>query len=335
MAGEKIPANVDERYLQAYLDAEDKKIAKTGYGGKHLWSICPCSKCLDRRHGSGPRQMLKKDSAPPAPIPWAPEVVDASLKRYGLRRHKPVGKRASEGIIYAHINYGELLCPEFAKAKEALVAFWKDIPGREADYNVIRVRNDYVAPGHTQIDFIAVPDFDTADEPTPTRVTRFHQQRKGQPFSYIPGNEGYNSEVVYHHKWMFVLDDYKGFDVQASKTRSCRWYPFVFPDERPKIGSKAIWTEITKRFEKKLANPGITQADYAKALSGELKRYGLIAVTYYARGKSVGSHLPLVELGFAIRPRQEHEIDAEYVVVIYEKRKGQFMKVQEATKRGE
>lgn len=45
---------------------------------------------------------------------------------------------------------------------------------------------------------------------------------------------------IYHHKWMFVADDYTGFDVERSKKRSKQWtsIPGI---NKSKIGKKSYW----------------------------------------------------------------------------------------------
>ena len=45
---------------------------------------------------------------------------------------------------------------------------------------------------------------------------------------------------IYHHKWLFVKDDYDGFDVEESKTRSRAWMALTDID-RTRIGKKSYW----------------------------------------------------------------------------------------------
>jgi hypothetical protein len=47
---------------------------------------------------------------------------------------------------------------------------------------------------------------------------------------------------VYHHKWLFVADDYTGFDVRESKARSRAWMQLADVD-RSRIGKKSYWRE--------------------------------------------------------------------------------------------
>ncbi len=45
---------------------------------------------------------------------------------------------------------------------------------------------------------------------------------------------------IYHHKWLFVDDDYRGFDVAESKARSVQWIGLGDVD-RSRIGRKSYW----------------------------------------------------------------------------------------------
>jgi len=49
-----------------------------------------------------------------------------------------------------------------------------------------------------------------------------------------------NEKKIWHHKWTFVDDDYRGFDVDASFNRSKAW--LKIPDINFNvIGHKHIW----------------------------------------------------------------------------------------------
>ena len=86
------------------------------------------------------------------------------------------------------------------------------------------------------VSFIKSPDFDTADEPIvgdvitvkPDGTTR-RRSRRADP-------------QIYHHKWLFVADDYKGFNVAASKRRSATWLKLADID-KSRIGTKSYWEE--------------------------------------------------------------------------------------------
>lgn len=49
--------------------------------------------------------------------------------------------------------------------------------------------------------------------------------------------------LVYHHKWLFVKDDYQGFDVSRSKSRSLQWKQIlgVSRYHSSRIGRQGYW----------------------------------------------------------------------------------------------
>jgi hypothetical protein len=136
--------------------------------------------------------------------------------RYG------VGKQMGPNI-YLHRAYERLLGPVVETARRHLP------PGFV--YTVVKYNQQTGA-----VSFIHSPDFDTAPEPTvgdlwtvsPTGAARLRRQL---PDPYL-----------YHHKWLFVADNYPGFDVQASKARSLLWH--ALPDvDRSRIGRRSYWEE--------------------------------------------------------------------------------------------
>lgn len=79
------------------------------------------------------------------------------------------------------------------------------------------------------IRFDEAPDFDTAREPHPGDFIEVNistkEIRRG------------HSDFIWHHKWMWVDDDYTGFDVGESYEWSKQWTQFI---SHPS-GSKKIW----------------------------------------------------------------------------------------------
>lgn len=91
-------------------------------------------------------------------------------------------------------------------------------------------------PKQNQMTFTQSPDWDTPAHESivgdailvrADGSTRFIKQHK-DPW-------------IYHHKWMFVADDYTGFDVERSKQRSKQWtsIPNI---NKSKIGKLSYWT---------------------------------------------------------------------------------------------
>jgi hypothetical protein len=81
-----------------------------------------------------------------------------------------------------------------------------------------------------------VADFDTAPEPTIGTIiavkTDGSCRRTAAP----------SDPFIYHHKWLFVDDDYDGFDVEESKRRSVAW--LALPDvDKSRIGRRSYWRQ--------------------------------------------------------------------------------------------
>ena len=94
------------------------------------------------------------------------------------------------------------------------------------------------------ISFQWSPDFDTADEPVVTKTITV--KMTSQVNITTPAKL-----QIWHHKWLWVRDDYQGFDVEASKARSLLWAPHVSAEEKRKIGYLKYWDSIRHRWEKK------------------------------------------------------------------------------------
>jgi len=97
---------------------------------------------------------------------------------------------------------------------------------------------------HDVITFTFSPDWNTADEPT---VGDAILVKADGPIKFI---KQHKDPWIYHHKWMFVADDYAGFDVEKSKLRSKQWtsIPGI---NKSKIGKKSYWeSKILPMFRK-------------------------------------------------------------------------------------
>jgi hypothetical protein len=136
--------------------------------------------------------------------------------RYGIG--KEIG-----GAVYLHRDYQDLLGVAVSAAQARIPA---DFPYTIIKYS-LRTGN---------VTFIASPDFDVSPEPIagdhwivpPENPARF---RPVLPDPYL-----------YHHKWLMVSDDYKGFDVEASKARSRQWLSLPGID-KSRIGRRSYWEQ--------------------------------------------------------------------------------------------
>jgi len=137
-------------------------------------------------------------------------------RRYG------VGKEIG-GAVYVHRLYEARLGDVVSKAKQQLPA--------DFTYDVVK----YNSRTET-VSFIKSIDFDTAPEPT-----------VGDSLSVdLEGNVRRRSQSsdpeIYHHKWLFVVDEYEGFDIEESKRRSAALNAIDGVD-RKRIGRKSYWSE--------------------------------------------------------------------------------------------
>lgn len=126
-----------------------------------------------------------------------------TFNRSPIKRHHPVGKRISTRI-YVHRDYALRAIP------------------RELFQLAMRIAETYpfeftcvcydLSDGTIRLD--EAPDFDTAREPVVGNYLSI-SPAKGFRLGKSPG--------IWHHKWLWVLDDYTGFDVQESYKWSRTW----------------------------------------------------------------------------------------------------------------
>lgn len=145
-------------------------------------------------------------------------MADPALPKRSARFK--VGKEIG-GAVYVHKQYESLLPEAVQKAKLFLP------PGFSHTVIKFQMFDETVS-------FIQSIDFDSADEPT---VGDLYTIKAAGSASF---RRALADPWIYHHKWLFVADDYKGFDVEASKTRSRQW--LRLPDvDFTRIGKKSFW----------------------------------------------------------------------------------------------
>jgi hypothetical protein len=90
------------------------------------------------------------------------------------------------------------------------------------------------------------PDFDSADEPTAGEYCRVNLPGKGCGSQPVVTAIRRTSNI-WHHKWLWVTDDYEGFDVEASFQRSQVW--LALDDvEMSRIGNPKYWSTVEERI---------------------------------------------------------------------------------------
>ena len=129
-----------------------------------------------------------------------------------------VGKSIG-GKLYVHRHYEDVLGSNVDAAKKHI---------GELDYDIVALAKD------GSVTFTVSPDWNSSHEPSigtqilvkPDGTTRV-MKAQADPW-------------IYHHKWLFVKDDYTGFDVEESKRRSLDWMSLPNVD-KSRIGKKSFW----------------------------------------------------------------------------------------------
>jgi hypothetical protein len=117
-----------------------------------------------------------------------------------------VGKEIG-GQIYFHKNYVGDICPH-------LYELAKDILEEEhPDFKFNCLMYDKKKPDTLRFD--EAPDFDTSREPMPGTMYSVDTDTGKITKRYSP--------QIWHHKWLWVKDDYTGFNVQESYEWSKKW----------------------------------------------------------------------------------------------------------------
>lgn len=106
------------------------------------------------------------------------------------------------------------------------------------DYSIIKYDKK-----SNKVSFISSPDWDLAREPL-----------VGDSYTTDIFNISFkiikSKGQIYHHKWMFVADDYTGFNIEESKRWSKLWTESLPRDRaiKSRIGYKKYWNEILNQF---------------------------------------------------------------------------------------
>ncbi len=148
------------------------------------------------------------------------------------KRYKPFGVgKFIGGNVYIHRQYEQLLPSEYWGARSI-------IPD-DFQYTIIKFNLKTRA-----FTFIESPDFDTAHEPTVGDMivmTPDNSWASGYRSKFITHNN--HDPLIYHHKWLFVHDDYTGFNVEVSKARSVLWTSLHDVD-KSRIGRRSYWRQF-------------------------------------------------------------------------------------------
>ena len=158
-----------------------------------------------------------------------------------MKRYKDIVGKSIGGCVYFHHNYlNEMLGVLNIDPKNRMCL----LPGMfntlaahpNFKFNIVKYN-----PKKQTFTFINSPDFDTANEPVIAEYVRINYTNALT--KYFPPKK---KPQIYHHKWMFVKDDYTGFDVAAAKQRSEHIDQFMkkWKINRSKIGSQEYWNTL-------------------------------------------------------------------------------------------
>jgi hypothetical protein len=151
--------------------------------------------------------------------------LDKEIRRIGApikSKKYGVGKQMGD-FVYFHKSMRGLIDQEHLNNALSLIP-------SDFKYDVIKFN---VKSG--VISFIESKDFDTADEPTVGKsyCVDFNAKKVSVTKEKV-------DPQIYHHKWLFVLDNYRKFDVVESKIRTISWYTME-NIEKSKIGAISYW----------------------------------------------------------------------------------------------
>lgn len=161
------------------------------------------------------------------------DLTESTKSTKSLRTEKdsPIKRSSKYGVgkdmgnfVYIHKQYDDVL-PDISNFKESLKNNHPDF-----EYNIIKYSPDTVT-------FLYSPDFDTSNEPMIKEYVTVKNDGRTKKGS---------SKTIYHHKWLFVKDDYKGFDVGEAFERSRDWLSIPNINFRKIGSSRDYWLTFLK-----------------------------------------------------------------------------------------
>ncbi|MFR2314888.1 hypothetical protein [Terrisporobacter sp.] len=143
-------------------------------------------------------------------------------------------KKIGTASYIHHSAYAQLTEEQKEMLKNAIEIFNKDY--EKATIYKVDLKNKKVT-------FIESENFDTAREPVVGNSYTVDLTTQKIKITKAKGQ-------IYHHKWMFVDDNYKGFDIEESKRWSQKWESIIPRDRsiKSRIGYKKYWDEYLREF---------------------------------------------------------------------------------------
>jgi hypothetical protein len=163
------------------------------------------------------------------------EQLKTTLTHFGLERQKPVGRLLGTRW-QAHRNYIKSVVPE-------PVLMVAEQTAREHCPAILRLANAFqFNTADRSLAFDYSPDFDFTDEPMLAASFTVYQDGMHQ---FVPVSE---DPLIWMHKWLWVADDYKGFNVIESIRRSVSLCHAIPVDEQRRLHRRTAWLERLNGF---------------------------------------------------------------------------------------
>lgn len=157
-----------------------------------------------------------------------------NMSTYIAKRGKRVGKLMM-GAIYIHKSAISTLSIDEKTLYNNKLQYIGDF-----SFDIVKINLK-----ESSVSFIQSPDWDVNPEPS---VGDSIIVKSNNSIKITKG-----SNLIYHHKWMFVSDNYTGFDVAESKQRSELWmnHPKIltlksdkYEKFNSKIGRREYWNNM-------------------------------------------------------------------------------------------
>ena len=150
------------------------------------------------------------------------------------------------GCVYMHISMRTKVDEKIKNMIADAERVFRKVIGMKDFMEVEIVKVDVK---NNKVSFIKSPDWDTAREPLVGDAYMI-DLNENAPLRKRTVKITKSKGQIYHHKWMFVADDYQGFNIEESKKWSEKWQS-VIPAERgikSRIGYKKYWDEYLKEY---------------------------------------------------------------------------------------
>ena len=162
--------------------------------------------------------------------------------KFGMHCITPVGRYFDQSV-YVHKDFAHLIPHKIDL--QVLEEAEKQLP-TDFEYTLIRYdRNS------GNISFIQVHNFDTDDDPIGGDSWYIKNPRyiaQGETHRFTSGKK---DPQVYHHKWVYVPDDYSGFDFKRSRLWSERWRGYAYNGgfSTAQLCRLSTWNEFLKKHK--------------------------------------------------------------------------------------